>query len=130
MMNERTKTTTHAEQAAAIVAAGVASYNPTTHDVADLRDYRAAVEAAGRLVPVVGQRATYSIGSDSYAMVVVSVSKSGHKVGLRRSRPAFLQKVEDLKIEYAYRKESGLYGLGKCGFVDFGVGETHLDPGF
>lgn len=38
----------------------------------------------GKTVPVVGAGATFGSGSDSYPFTVVAVSKSGHRVTLRR----------------------------------------------
>ena len=74
--------------------------------------------------PVAGGVATYRIGSDSYAMDVVEVSRTGHRVIV-----AFQRDASDTMV--ATRRQGGHYYMrgSNHGSVVFGRAVTRLDPG-
>ena len=74
--------------------------------------------------PVPGKVATYVIGSDSYAYTILTVSPSGHRLGVRPDHPGMAQ------LEYAHRNRQGHYNLGRAGRLYVGAGVTHRDQGF
>jgi hypothetical protein len=75
---------------------------------------------------------TLSIGTDSYPVTVVHVSKGGGRVSFRRDRQRgglFIPNAE-AKLEHAYRCKDGRYrNEGEC-LLSFGRRESYLDPSF
>lgn len=86
--------------------------------------YRRGTMTECQPTPVVGMPATYSIGSDSYAAEVVSVSKSGHKIEARVGRGS--------KAETFTRRKNGAYVLAGTtyGHLTLGMAREYRDPSF
>jgi hypothetical protein len=96
--------------------------------------------------PVVGDEATYSVGSDSYPATVVAVSKSGHRVTLQDANWTVTSgSMHDGSAQYSYeanpsgptrvatRRANGDYrlqGWDRGGFVGFGHRRMYHDPSF
>ena len=96
--------------------------------------------------PVVGDPATYSVGSDSYPATVVAVSKSGHRVTLQDDDWKVVSgSMVDGSAKYTYspypqgptrvatRRADGSYrlvGWSSGGWVGFGRRVKHYDPSF
>lgn len=96
--------------------------------------------------PVVGDPATYSVGSDAYPATVVAVSKSGHRVTLQDDDWKVTSgTVQDGSATYSYtpnpraatrvatRRADGKYRLAgweRGGFVGFGTRRMYRDPSF
>lgn len=86
--------------------------------------------------PSVGIPATVSVGSDSYAYHVISVSKTGKTCVLQRAKQAGPDKIEPdpngEKITASISKKDGVWRQsGQCRWrVTFGIGKFHMDPHF
>ena len=98
--------------------------------------------------PVVGDLATYCIGSDSYAYTVTEVSASGHRItlqsrtkrrcdggGLGDTQRYLTAENKDGAVMVATRRRTKVETLyrpkgSKCGYVVFGVAHPHMDPSF
>lgn len=91
------------------------------YDVESIRIFKDGVALNPRR-PVVGELATYCIGSDRYAGEVVAVSKSGHKLTFRRRGT---RSDRDF-----YRQANGDYGSRDCGTIGLGYADDYLDPSF
>jgi hypothetical protein len=79
--------------------------------------------------PYVGMLATYVIGSDQYAGILIEVSKTGHQVTWQRVDGAGLVRSH---IHRCSRRSNGEYiQVGsKYGHLELGVAKTVLDEGF
>lgn len=75
--------------------------------------------------PVVGMPCTYSIGSDSYAAVVVKVSASGHQIWVKTDHDGPEGELFTCRADGGYRSK----GHGS-GYITFFISETQLDPCF
>jgi hypothetical protein len=77
--------------------------------------------------PEVGMPATYCVGSDSYAMVIVDVTRTGHQVAARYADSSYAApKVFTRRKNGGYREK----GSQTYGSLLLGFGHTYRDPSY
>jgi len=98
-----------------------------------------------RPAPRVGEGATYSIGSDSYAYTVSRVNASGKTIWLKKDRTRATKDSDyyshqsyvfipdpNAREEKATLRKDGYYRFvgSSCGSINIGSRHQHLDPSF
>jgi hypothetical protein len=81
--------------------------------------------------PLVGQPATYVIGSDQYGGKIVSASRTGHTAVWQRVNDATGEPNPGFSVSLTRRRNGEYRAAGSHhGYIKLGVAKTSLDEGF